>query len=72
MIVKNIKVFSQNIQKNNLLTNIILETHIFFDVIFIQELLWVTIHSIPSSKSKYEETLVEVLNYPNWLTFSRI
>ena len=38
MIVKNIKVFSQNMWKNNLIVNTILETQFNFDVVFIQEL----------------------------------
>ena len=65
MILKTINIFSQNIQKNNLLTNTILKTQISFDVIFIQEPLWVTIHSIPSLKSKEGEVLVGVPNHPN-------
>ena len=51
MIIKNIKIFLQNMQKNNLIVNIILETQFKFDVVFIQEPSWSTIHSIPSSKS---------------------
>jgi len=31
MIFKNIKIFSQNVQKNNLIVNIILETQFSFD-----------------------------------------
>ena len=38
MIVKNIKVFSQNMWKNNLIVNTILEIQFNFDVVFIQEL----------------------------------
>jgi len=37
MIIKNIKIFSQNMQKNNLIVNMILETHFKFDIVFIQE-----------------------------------
>ena len=54
-----------------MIINTILETQYSFDVIFIQELSWVTICSIPSSKSEEEEALVKVPNHPNWLTFSR-
>jgi len=35
MIVKNLKVFSQNIKKNRLLTDMILETNKDFDILFI-------------------------------------
>ena len=43
----------------------------FFDIIFIQELSWPFICSIPSSKSKKGENLVRVPNHPNWIIFSR-
>jgi len=66
MIIKDIKIFLQNMWKNNLIVNTILETQHFFDVIFIQEQSWVTICSIPSSKSEEEEALVGVPNHPNW------
>ena len=35
MIVKNLKFFSQNIKKNRLLTDMILETNKDFDILFI-------------------------------------
>ena len=37
MIFKDLKIFSQNIQKNSLIVNTILETQLQFDIIFIQE-----------------------------------
>ena len=37
MMIKKIKIFSQNVQKNNLVVNTILETQFSFDVIFIQK-----------------------------------
>ena len=67
MIFKNIKVFLQNIWKNNVIVNTILETQFNFNVVFIQELFWMTIHAILSSKSKDG---VGVPNYPNWLVFT--
>ena len=39
MIMKEIKIFLQNVQKNRSLTNTILEEQKEFDIIFIQELL---------------------------------
>ena len=71
MIIKDIKIFSQNMWKNNLIVNIILKTQFSFDIIFIQELLWITICLVPSSKSKEEEELVGILNHSSWLIFSR-
>jgi len=38
MTAKNIKIFSQNVQKNNLIINTIMETQFNFNVIFIQKL----------------------------------
>ena len=37
MIIENLKVFSQNVQKNRALTNLILKTNKDFNIIFIQE-----------------------------------
>ena len=70
MIAKNIKVFSQNIQKNNLIINTILETWFDFDIVFIQEPSWITICAILSSKSGNGEELVGVPNHPNWIMFT--
>ena len=70
MIIKNIKIFSQNVQKNNLIINTILETCFEFNVVFIQEPFWSTIHAILSSKSRDGKELVGVPNHPNWLVFA--
>ena len=37
MILKDLKIFSQNIHKNYVLTNLILENNKNFDIVFIQE-----------------------------------
>ena len=71
MIFKDIKIFSQNIYKNSLLINTILEVNSSFDIIFIQEPSWSTICSIPSSSNRKEDTLVGMVNHPNWLIFAR-
>ena len=71
MICDILKIFSQNICKNSLIVNTILETQMFFDIIFIQEPLWLTIHTILSSMNCEEEELVGVSHHPNWLTFAR-
>ena len=71
MIIKEINIFSQNICKNNLLTNTILETQRDFDIKFIQELPWSIIRSIPSFSNKEGEKLVGIPNHPNWITFSK-
>ena len=71
MIYKDLKIFSQNVWKNSLLINTILEVNSSFDIIFIQELSWSSICSIPSSSNCEGDTLVGVVNHPNWLTFVR-
>ena len=71
MICDILKIFSQNIWKNNLIINTILETQSAFDIVFIQEPPWLTIWTILSSTSCKGEELVGVSHYPNWLTFAR-
>ena len=70
MICKDIKILLQNVQKNNLIVNTILEVKTDFDIIFIQEPSWSTIHFIPSSKSCKGESLVGIVNHHNWLMFT--
>ena len=66
-----LKFFSQNVRKNKLIVDTILETQSLYDIIFIQEPLWSIIHSIPSSNNCKEEPLVGVPHHPNWITFTR-
>ena len=72
MIFSNLKIFLQNIRKNNLIVNTILELKADFNIVFIQEPSWSTICSSPSSNNCEGEPLVSITNYPNWLTFSRL
>jgi len=72
MIYDNWKLYSQNIHKNNLIVNTILETLSLFDIIFIQEPPLLVIQSIFSSTSCEGEVLVGVSHYPNWTTFFRL
>ena len=55
--MKDLKIFLQNVRKNNFLINTILEVNQSFDIIFIQEPSWTTLKTIP--------------NHLNWLTFAR-
>ena len=71
MILKDLKKFSQNVQKNNFLINTVLEVNQNFDIIFIQELSWTTLRTIPSSMNSEGIPLLGVPNHPNWLTFAR-
>ena len=65
------KFFLQNIQKNNFLINTVLEVNQNFDIIFIQEPLWTTLRTIPSSMNFEGIPLLDVPNYPNWLIFAK-
>jgi len=50
---------------------VILEINKDFNVIFIQELLWLFICSVLSSSSKEEDNIMDALNHHDWITFSR-
>ena len=71
MIIRNLNIFSQNLRKNNLLTNTILKAQTDFNIIFIQEPPWLFIRSIPSFSNKEGDELIGTSSYPNWLNFSR-
>ena len=70
MIVKNFKILLQNIRKNSLIVNILLETQTQFDIILIQEPPWSEIHKVPSSSNSEEGSLMETCHHPNWITFT--
>ena len=61
MICDILKIFSQNVHKNSLIINTILEIQMSFDIIFIQEPSWSTIYTIPSSRLAKEKNLLEFL-----------
>ena len=71
MILKDLKIFLQNVRKNNFIINIILKVNHNFDIIFIQELSWTTIRSISSSDNCEGALLMGVVNHSNWFTFVR-
>ena len=71
MILNSIKIYSHNVHKNNFLINTILKTQYLFDVIFIQELSWSILRTIPSSTNYEGDKLVEVPNHTDWVIFSR-
>ena len=71
MMIQNLRVFLQNVWKNSLIVNILLETLTQFDIIFIQEPPWFEIHKIPSTLNSEGEDLVGMVYHPNWLLFAR-
>ena len=70
MILKKLRILSQNFQKNKFLTDLLLEINKDFDIIFIQELSYLIICSISNSLSKNGNSIIEASNHPNWITFS--
>ena len=72
MIIKNLKNLSQNICKNSLIINTILETQVYFDIILIQEPPWSEIQKIPSTLSCEGKPLMGTCHHPNWISFTRI
>jgi len=71
MIVKNIKILSQNVCKNLLIVNTLLETQTQFDIILIQEPPWSEICKVPSSSNSEEDSLIGTCHHSNWITFTR-
>jgi len=71
MIIQNLRILSQNVQKNLLIVNILLETQTQFDIIFIQEPPWSKICKIPSAVYSEGEDLIGTTHHPNWLLFAR-
>ena len=71
MIIQNLKIFSQNVHKNSLIINTILETQNHFNIILIQEPPWSEIWKIPSTASCEGKPLMGTCHYPNWISFTR-
>jgi len=71
MIVKNLKILLQNVHKNSLIVNTLLETYNQFDIILIQEPPWSEICKIPSSIDCKGEPLIGTNHHPNWISFAR-
>ena len=70
MILKNLKVLSQNMWRNHLIVNTILETQTHFDIILIQEPPWSIIHKIPSNSNSEGEDFVGTVHHLNWALFT--
>jgi len=70
MILKNLNIRLQNVCKNHLIVNTILETQSHFDIILIQELLWSVIHQVLSSVNSEGKNLIGIVHHPNWILFA--
>jgi len=71
MISKTLNIFLQNVRKNRLLTDIILENNKKFDVLFIQELIWSIIQQVPSFLNEEGENTISTSYYPSWIIFTQ-
>ena len=72
MILKNLKIFSQNVCKNHFIINTILETQSYYDIVLIQEPPWFVIHKVPSILNCEGEDFIGTVHHPNWLLFASI
>ena len=72
MILNKLNIISQNVCKNHLIVNTILETHSHFDIILIQEPSWSIIRQVPSSTNSEGENLIGTIHHPNWILFTSI
>ena len=72
MIAKNLKIFLQNVHKNSLIVNTLLETLNQFNIILIQEPPWSEIWKIPSTSDCDGEPLMGTIHHPNWISFTQI
>ena len=71
MIVKNLKIFSQNVRKSSLIITTLLETLTQFNIILIQEPPWSEIRKIPSTLCSEGKPLMGTSYHPNWISYTR-
>jgi len=65
MIIKNLRIFSQNVQKNSVIVTSFLELLTQYDIILIQEPPWSEICKIPSTLCSKGEPLMGTCHHPN-------
>src|SRR6267154_461081 len=67
-VLHNLRIFSQNVQRTKLLTELLLETQREnYDIVFIQEPPWNLIRSAPSSSSPEGEDVIGAPRHPDWV-----
>jgi len=71
MILKSLKILSQNVRKNSLIIHSLIETQTHYDIILIQEPPWSEIQKVPSSSNSKEDPLIGTTHHPNWIMFGR-
>jgi len=71
MILKSLKILSQNVRKNSLIVQTLLETQKDFDIILIQEPPWLEIRKVLSLSNSEGDLFVGTSHHPNWIMFGR-
>jgi len=71
MILKSLKILSQNVCKNSLIVYSLLKTQTHYDIILIQEPLWSEIQKVPNSSDSKGNPLIGTIHHPNWIMFGR-
>jgi len=72
MIKHKLKFFLQNVRKNKILTDLILETQKnIVDIILIQEPAWSLLRRILSNTNPEGDPLYGTLNHPDWMLFTQ-
>ena len=72
MILKSLKILSQNVCKNALIVHSLLKTKNHYNIILIQEPSWPEIWKVPSSSNSKEDPLIGTNHHPNWIMFGRV
>ena len=71
MIIKNLRIFLQNIQKNSVIVTSLLKSLTQYNIILIQEPPWSEICKILSMLYSEGEPLMGTCYHPNWITYAR-
>jgi len=72
MIIKNLRIFSQNVRKNSVIVTFLLESLTQYNIILIQKLPWSEIRKITSTLCSEGQPLMGTCHHPNWITYARI
>jgi len=72
MIIKNLRIFLQNVRKNSDIVTSLFELLTQYDIILIQEPPWSEICKVLSTLCSEGEPLMGTCHHPNWITYTRI
>jgi len=72
MILKSLKILSQNVHKNAFIIHSLLETQNCYDIILIQKPSWSEIQKVPSSSNSEGDPFISTNHHPNWIMFDRV